>query len=343
MDRGEHYDDASNGTDVTNNGNNEVDNTVFESSVSGNMYINPFFKDETFMHGDNNDNNSVKKRRTLRRQSTKKLLQYNEKHTKCKFSMRKKQTVAIVSIGICICWGLFFIASITMLKEHIESFPMAYMFVSFQFVLLPPIIIDRFLLLQNVKKIPKFTNIYLPIFVFILIIGIVNAFNLKLWHVKMENQVVTDAGSDTFDTGMCQVIDKTKLNALKTPLFKNLVAPIALVPANINMSFALYDEAFFIVDSLLDGTLKSEKETCYTYFTAFLFSRIFSPCDNSCVKVARYCKRTCEQLKSECPASSPYELLGLQENVDSSVYATILENQLGKRIKKEYTEIQLTK
>ena len=62
----------------------------------------------------------------------------------------------------------------------------------------------------------------------------------------MENQVVTDAGSDTFDTGMCQVIDKTKLNALKTPLFKNLVAPIALVPANINMSFALHFIIFYL-------------------------------------------------------------------------------------------------
>ena len=127
--------------------NGKIEMSTYENSVPGTVYMNPFFGDESLgannkKNDDGNDNSNNKKRNALQRRASKKLIQKNNHSAKCTFSLTKQRNILFVSFVLLLLWIIFLILSITSLKTFIESSPIAYMFISFQFAFVLSILIE---------------------------------------------------------------------------------------------------------------------------------------------------------------------------------------------------------
>ncbi len=239
-----------------------------------------------------------KKRRKFYKQSSKTLIERNNNNAKCTLSFKKTRSLLLLSLLFIILWIVFLVSSIRSLKIFVEASPLAYMFISFQFVLIPCIFFERYFMVFDIRAAYFKSRITSPFFICILIVCIVYGFDLEPWHNNSNEHTNSKDIINVPNLGFCQVIDQVTLKTLKGSLLRKEEPPVAISPVFGNISVAVLDEIYYLAENLLDAY--TTDNACATYTRPFIYSRLFRKCGINCQTITEYCANTCNDILSSC-------------------------------------------
>ena len=97
-----------------------------QKNITGEMHFNPLFGDESI--------SGQRHRKKRRRRRSRKLIEENNSKKACTFTVKTRKTTIIILIGIICAFIIFSLISSLTLVDFIQNTPIAYMFITFQFV-----------------------------------------------------------------------------------------------------------------------------------------------------------------------------------------------------------------
>ena len=182
-----------------------------EKNTVGKMHFNPLFGDESI--------SGQRKRKKRRRRQSRKSIEENNSKKACTFTIKTRKTTIIILIGIICAFIIFSLISSLTLVEFVQNTPIAYMFITFQFVFASFLFGTRYQETNGLKYSKSNKVVILLIVAEISLLFIIGHSASPPWKITVaENQIKIH---EKIETNGCSFIQKDLHSNLKSICFKH--------------------------------------------------------------------------------------------------------------------------